>query len=306
MLSEKQATTVRFYFVDLSNLMSHDVNIRPSTRHCNNIGAINTWGRVYYLTSLATPEPSFAIAENHIERNFIIGNYHQTSAIDHDDGSRYFTDAENVLLYTGTKNFMGQHKTSRGNIMVLPEFVSPLDGGAKLELGQHLTRRSPRSSSAPPSRTPIHPTDHAHVHSLGKIFSQPFCAYSTATSVGNFSGIAEVWVDNTCITGLDAANGTATTATPFRFECPAADHEGKRRSASTQASTSTTSIPQFVTPTTANNTFFLGGPFAIACSGRTLTFPEWQAAGHDVGSVVHIGLPSDSAIEAMIRKLLGF
>ena len=45
-------------------------------------------------------------------------DYGGTRAIDHDDGSKFFIDEENVLVGSGVKNFLGNTKHFIGNLMI--------------------------------------------------------------------------------------------------------------------------------------------------------------------------------------------
>ena len=45
-------------------------------------------------------------------------DYGGTRAIDHDDGSKFFIDSENVLVGSGVKNFLGNTKHFIGNLMI--------------------------------------------------------------------------------------------------------------------------------------------------------------------------------------------
>ena len=60
-------------------------------------------------------------AESHIFDNFFINNYHSSWIIDHDDGSCYYTDTYNFLVYGGYKNYLGHSKTVTNNIYIYSE-----------------------------------------------------------------------------------------------------------------------------------------------------------------------------------------
>ena len=65
-------------------------------------GQINTWDRVPYLTKVNDSETiSLSVKENQIHRNFIINNYRSSWPIDHDDGSCFWNDTYNYLVYGG-------------------------------------------------------------------------------------------------------------------------------------------------------------------------------------------------------------
>ena len=45
-----------------------------------------------------------------ITNNFLFANYHAVWPLDHDDGSCYYYDTYNVLVYGGFKNYLGHSK----------------------------------------------------------------------------------------------------------------------------------------------------------------------------------------------------
>ena len=64
-------------------------------------GPINTWDRVPYLTDLYDGTLSLNVKENQIHKNFLINNYRSVWPIDHDDGSCFWNDTHNYLVYGG-------------------------------------------------------------------------------------------------------------------------------------------------------------------------------------------------------------
>ena len=89
-------------------------------RETGDHGPFNSWDRQPYLTELDSSDesPSLTPAESNITNNFFINNYHSTWPIDHDDGSCYYTDTYNFLVYGGYKNFLGHSKTVTKNLYV--------------------------------------------------------------------------------------------------------------------------------------------------------------------------------------------
>ena len=75
-------------------------------------------------------------AWNHLYGNFFIHNGGIGWPIDHDDGSAYYRDTFNVLMYGGAKNYLGHDKTASHNMYVFPD-VKPtwntciIDDGAQ-------------------------------------------------------------------------------------------------------------------------------------------------------------------------------
>ena len=136
-------------------------------RETGDHGPFNSWDRQPYLTDVDQgPEsPSLTPAENYITNNFLINNYHSTWPIDHDDGSCYYTDTYNFLVYGGYKNYLGHSKTVMNNIYVYPD------------------------------------ASHGYnANQLGAFFSVPYCQNSDGASLTDLpSGWGEVWSNNTCI-----------------------------------------------------------------------------------------------------------
>jgi hypothetical protein len=96
----------------------------------NDHGAVNSWDRVPFTTLVgSTPgRPSDIPALNHIRHNFIInsgttglGTTGGIWNLDHDDGSAHYDDFSNFLVYAGTKNYLGDTKKIRANVIVQPD-----------------------------------------------------------------------------------------------------------------------------------------------------------------------------------------
>ena len=136
-------------------------------RETNDHGPFNSWDRLPYLTTVKDSQtPSLDPAVTQITRNFIVNNYHSVWPIDHDDGSCYYNDTFNFLVYGGYKNFLGHSKTVMFNIYVYPDanIHTPTDGY--------------------------------------KFLTRPFCANHDGASKDDLpSGWGEVWANNTCIIG---------------------------------------------------------------------------------------------------------
>ena len=52
-----------------------------------------------------------------------ITGYHSAWPLDHDDGSCYYTDTYNFLVYGGYKNYLGHSKTVTNNVYIFPDAV---------------------------------------------------------------------------------------------------------------------------------------------------------------------------------------
>jgi len=68
-------------------------------RESGDHGPFNSWDRQPFRTvNPATGKASLAPAVNLIKRNFIFADYSGVKALDHDDGSSYYDDSENVIF----------------------------------------------------------------------------------------------------------------------------------------------------------------------------------------------------------------
>jgi len=111
------------------NMVEHNL-LFNMVRETNDHGAFNSWDRVPFSTHMGDPGDPQKVkpAWNYIHRNFII-NYGSAGLgttggvwnLDHDDGSAYYEDAFNFLVYAGTKNYLGDNKRMVGNIIIHPD-----------------------------------------------------------------------------------------------------------------------------------------------------------------------------------------
>ena len=148
------------------NLVERNV-VFNMVRETGDHGPFNSWDRQPYLTAVRNGSASLTPAQNNITLNFLINNYHSTWPLDHDDGSCYYYDTYNYLVYGGYKNFLGHTKVVKYNYYIYPD-VDTSPTGDK----------------------------------LGSFFQEPFCANSDGASTGSLpSGWGEVWANNTCIIG---------------------------------------------------------------------------------------------------------
>jgi len=133
-------------------------------RETGDHGPFNSWDRQPYLTKLANGSASLTPAQSYITNNFIISNFHSTWPIDHDDGSCYYTDSYNLLVYGGYKNYLGHSKTATNNLYVYPD------------------------------------ASHVDTDMLGAYRTKPYCQNSEGSSLtGLLSGWGELWTNNTCV-----------------------------------------------------------------------------------------------------------
>lgn len=94
-------------------------------RETSDHGVFNSWDRQPYLTKVQDGHtPSLLPATSYIRKNFIINNYHSAWPLDHDDGSCYYEDTYNFLVYGGYKNYLGHSKTVMYNTYVYPDALN--------------------------------------------------------------------------------------------------------------------------------------------------------------------------------------
>ena len=55
-----------------------------------------------------------------VTKNFWINGYNGVWTIDHDDGSQYWNDTANLMVWGGCKNYLGHSKSCDHNIIVFP------------------------------------------------------------------------------------------------------------------------------------------------------------------------------------------
>ncbi len=195
-------------------------------RETGDHGPFNSWDRQPYLTNVndELDEPSLLPNQSSLMRNFFINNYHSTWPIDHDDGSCYYYDTFNYLVYGGYKNYLGHSKIVKYNVYVYP--------------------------------------DASHSINNISVISNPYCALSDGSSIGNLpSGWGEVWTNNTCIIG-----------NPNVYLFDRCDINNKLNG---------------IVPLTANNTFYApNSSIYINCGGYQFSLQEYQLRGYDIGSIV--------------------
>lgn len=95
-------------------------------RETSDHGNFNSWDRLPYLTE-TTGKKSTAVVESEIQHNLMWNNYHSTWPIDHDDGSCFFFDHNNFLMYGGAKNYLGHSKRNLANYYIYADLgASPV------------------------------------------------------------------------------------------------------------------------------------------------------------------------------------
>eukprot|EP00729_Bicosta_minor_P002862 gene2862-15982_t len=66
-------------------------------------------------------------------KNFLINGYNGVWTLDHDDGSQYFNDTGNFMVFGGCKNYLGNHKSCDHNVIVHPGIPARATGGRRCQ-----------------------------------------------------------------------------------------------------------------------------------------------------------------------------
>ena len=108
-----------------NHTISYNV-IFNTVRETSDHGPINSWDRQPYLSDAMQPGiPSLRQHGSYIHHNVLFNNYRSVWPIDHDDGSCFYEDSYNFLVYGGKKNYLGHSKIDHHQIYV----YSDLSGG---------------------------------------------------------------------------------------------------------------------------------------------------------------------------------
>jgi len=92
-------------------------------RETGDHGPFNSWDRQPYLVPKYCHygPPSIVAFHTVMQHNFIINGYNGVWTFDHDDGSEYYNDTKNVLVYGGCKNYLGSNKAcGPDNLIIWP------------------------------------------------------------------------------------------------------------------------------------------------------------------------------------------
>jgi len=99
----------------LSNLMFNTV--RSTIDH----GPFNSWDRQAYIQS--HPGSNFQLTGepmmSYVKGNYLLGGYGGIKGIDHDDGSTWWENSENLLIY-GYQKLKGREQESYNNVVLFP------------------------------------------------------------------------------------------------------------------------------------------------------------------------------------------
>ncbi len=119
-----------------NHTLSHNVMFN-TVRETNDHGPINSWDRQPYLTdAVQRGLPSLWQHVSYIHHNLLYNNYRSVWPIDHDDGSCFYEDSYNFLVYGGKKNYLGHSKTDHHEIYVYSD-SNPGDFGSNVCLGDY-------------------------------------------------------------------------------------------------------------------------------------------------------------------------
>ena len=106
------------------NLVSQNL-VFNMVRETLDHGPFNSWDRQPYLTKVKDGiTPSLIPAVSNLTGNFLFRGPRATFPIDHDDGSCYYYDTFNFLVYGGSKNHLGHSKIVKYNFFVYPDTFS--------------------------------------------------------------------------------------------------------------------------------------------------------------------------------------
>ena len=101
-----------------NHTISHNV-IFNAVRETKDHGPFNSWDRQPYLTDAVQPGlPSLWQHQSYIHHNLFFTNYGSVWPIDHDDGSCFYEDSYNFLVYGGKKNYKGHSKTDHHEMYI--------------------------------------------------------------------------------------------------------------------------------------------------------------------------------------------
>ena len=119
-------------------------------RETGDHGPFNSWDRQPYFTMNGVDDgfdptttkgyppriakgASYLGARSHIARNFLINGYNGVWTIDHDDGSQFYNDTQNLMVFGGCKNFLGHSKSCDHNTILYPGIDSRSAGARRCQ-----------------------------------------------------------------------------------------------------------------------------------------------------------------------------
>eukprot|EP01065_Artemidia_motanka_P001871 TRINITY_DN10870_c0_g4_i4.p1 TRINITY_DN10870_c0_g4~~TRINITY_DN10870_c0_g4_i4.p1 ORF type:complete len:838 (+),score=319.04 TRINITY_DN10870_c0_g4_i4:49-2562(+) len=126
------------------NLMTKNL-LFNHVRETGDHGPFNSWDRQPYLTRSGVDDgfpdflkmglkgASIIKAQCHITKNFIINGYNGVWTIDHDDGSQFYNDTSNFMVWGGCKNYLGHSKSCDHNMIVYPGIPERSSGSRRCQ-----------------------------------------------------------------------------------------------------------------------------------------------------------------------------
>ena len=109
----------------------HECAVAAAARALIPVLLFSSWDRVPYWTKRANGSTEVTPLVNRIFSNLIINGYGGVWTLDHDDGSSYYNDTSNFLVYGGCKNYKGDHKNcGPNNVILFPGIFSRSSSGS--------------------------------------------------------------------------------------------------------------------------------------------------------------------------------
>ena len=109
----------------------HECAVAAAARALIPVLLFSSWDRVPYWTKRANGSTEVTPLVNRIFSNLIINGYGGVWTLDHDDGSSYYDDTSNFLVYGGCKNYKGDHKNcGPNNVILFPGIFSRSSSGS--------------------------------------------------------------------------------------------------------------------------------------------------------------------------------
>jgi hypothetical protein len=105
-------------------------------RESSDHGPINSWDRQPFLTTVRDGTPSTIMLFRHVFGNFLISNYGGSKQVDNDDGSLFWKNYENVMVYGWAQKF------KCGAIESYRNYKAFVDEGGKFDAGCILNKSS--------------------------------------------------------------------------------------------------------------------------------------------------------------------
>lgn len=101
-------------------------------RESSDHGPINSWDRQPFITTVLNGKPSTQMAFRHVYGNYLISNYGGSKEIDNDDGSLFWRNYDNVMVYGWSQKFKCGAIYSYGNYKIFVTVGGKFDAGCIL------------------------------------------------------------------------------------------------------------------------------------------------------------------------------